>query len=42
MEVFHDTAMEYGVSLTIWDYSVTCYLTQVNTAHLNPGLHTPS
>jgi len=30
-------SQNYGVSLAIWDHSVTCHLTQVNTPHLNPS-----
>jgi len=27
----------YGMSLAIWDHSVTCHPTQVNTSRLNPS-----
>jgi len=33
----HLTTAEYGVSLAVWDHSVTCHPTQVNTPRLNPS-----
>ena len=30
-------SQSYGASPAIWDHSVTCHQTQVNTHHLNPS-----